>query len=45
MNVIKCDGTTEEFSVNKVKRGIQEAYTMAGEKKKTDEINGVIEEV
>ena len=45
MEVRKCDGSFEEFSHNKVKKGIQEAYTMAGEKKNSEEINEVLDEV
>lgn len=45
MEVRKSDGSFEEFNSNKVKRGIQEAYVMADEKKKSDEINEVVDEV
>ena len=45
MDVRKCDGSFEEFNPNKVKKGIQEAYSMAGEKKNSDEINEVVSEV
>ena len=37
MEVRKCDGSFEEFNPNKVKRGIQEAYLMADEKKNSGE--------
>ena len=45
MEVRKCDGSFEEFNPNKVKRGIQEAYSMADEKKNAGEINEVLDEV
>lgn len=45
MNVRKSDGSFEEFDANKVKRGIQEAYAMASEKRNTEEINSVVDEV
>ena len=45
MNVIKCDGSFEEFDSQKIKRGIQEAYKMTGEKKNNDDINLIVEEV
>ena len=45
MEVRKCDGSFEEFNPNKVKRGIQEAYLMADEKKNSGEINEVLDEV
>ena len=45
MEVRKCDGSFEEFNPNKVKRGIQEAYLMADEKKNSGEISEVLDEV
>ena len=45
MEVRKCDGSFEEFSPNKVKKGVQEAYAMAGERKNTEQINEVLDEV
>lgn len=45
MNVRKSDGSFEEFDEGKVKRGIQEAYTMAFEKRNSEEINAVVNEV
>lgn len=45
MEVRKCDGSFEEFNPSKVKKGIQEAYTMAGERKNTEQINEVLDEV
>lgn len=45
MEVRKCDGSFEEFNPSKVKKGVQEAYSMAGEKKNTEQINEVLEEV
>lgn len=45
MEVRKCDGSFEEFNPTKVKKGIQEAYTMAGEKKDSEQISEVLEEV
>lgn len=45
MEVRKCDGSFEEFNPNKVKRGIQEAYLMADEKKNVEEIKEVLDEV
>ena len=43
MKVQKCDGSFEDFNPNKVKKGIQEAYSMAGEKRNSEEINEVLE--
>lgn len=45
MNVIKSDGTIEDFDINKVKRGVKEAYSISSEKQKTNEVNDVISEV
>lgn len=45
MNVIKSDGSFEEFDEGKIKRGICEAYVMASEKKNMEDINAVVDEV
>ena len=45
MEVRKSDGSFEEYDPLKVKRGICEAYNIAGEKKRTEEINEILEEV
>ena len=45
MDVRKSDGSFEEYDPLKVKRGICEAYNIAGEKKRTEEINEILEEV
>ena len=45
MEVRKSDGTYEEFSRDKVKKGIQEAYLIAGEKKENPVINETINAV
>lgn len=49
MEVRKSDGSYEEYSVEKVKKGIREAYVMAGEKRDnpmiTETVNAVTERV
>jgi len=45
MEVRKSDGSYEEFSRDKVKKGIQEAYNIAGEKKDNPVINETIDAV
>ena len=45
MEVRKSDGMTEEFSRDKVKKGIQEAYAIAGEKRDNPVINETINAV
>lgn len=45
MEVRKSDGAYEEFSRDKVKKGIQEAYAMAGEKKENPLIKETIDAV
>lgn len=45
MEVRKSDGMTEEFSRDKVKKGIQEAYAIAGEKRENPVINETINSV
>lgn len=45
MEVRKSDGNVEEFSRDKVKKGIQEAYAMAGEKRDNPSINEVVNAV
>lgn len=45
MFVKKSDGSLEEFKREKVKRGIQEAYAIAGEKKDNPIINETIDAV
>lgn len=45
MEVRKSDGSFEEFDPKKVKKGIQEAYVMAGEKRDNGQINVIVEEV
>lgn len=45
MEVRKSDGSYEEFSRDKVKKGIQEAYSIAGEKKDNPVINETIDAV
>ena len=34
MEIKKHDGTFEEFNISKARKGIQEAYAMAGENKR-----------
>lgn len=45
MDVRKSDGTYEEFSRDKVKKGIQEAFSIAGEKKDNPVINETVNAV
>ena len=45
MEVRKSDGTYEEFSRDKVKKGIQEAFSIAGEKKDNPVINETVNAV
>lgn len=45
MEVRKSDGTFEEFSREKVKRGVCEAYVMAGEKKDNPSITEIVNNV
>ena len=45
MEVKKSDGSFEEFDSQKIKRGIQEAYKMTGEKRNNEDINLIVEEV
>lgn len=45
MEVRKSNGQVEEYSRDKVKKGIQEAYTIAGEKKDNPVINETVEAV
>lgn len=45
MNVRKSDGSLEEYSVDKVKKGIREAYVLAGEKKESAVINETVDAV
>lgn len=43
MNVRKSDGSIEEFDRQKVKRGIQEAYVISGEKKDNPSISEILD--
>lgn len=43
MNVRKSDGSIEEFDRQKVKRGIQEAYAISGEKKDNPSISEILD--
>ena len=45
MDVRKSDGNVEEFNRDKIKKGIQEAYAMAGEKRDNPSINEVVDAV
>ena len=45
MEVRKSDGSFEEYSSEKVKKGIREAYVMAGEKKENPVINETVDAV
>ena len=45
MEVRKSDGSFEEYSAEKVKKGIREAYVMAGEKKDNPVINETVDAV
>lgn len=45
MDVRKSDGNVEEFNRDKIKKGIQEAYAMAGEKRGNPSINEVVDAV
>lgn len=45
MDVRKSDGTYEEFSRDKVRKGIQEAYAIAGEKKENPVIKETVDAV
>ena len=45
MRLIKSDGSFEDFNLNKVKKGVQEAYDEAGEKKNSAEISEILDEV
>lgn len=42
MNVRKSDGSVEEYSSEKVKKGIQEAYAISGEKRDNPIINEIV---
>lgn len=43
MNVRKSDGSLEEFEKQKVKKGIQEAYAISGEKKDNPSISEILD--
>ena len=45
MNVRKSDGSIEEYKRDKVKKGIQEAYALSGEKKDNPAINEILDVV
>lgn len=45
MRLIKSDGSFEDFNLSKVKKGVQEAYDEAGEKKNSAEISEILDEV
>lgn len=45
MFVKKSDGSVEEYSVEKVKKGIREAYLLAGEKRESSVINDTVDAV
>ena len=45
MEVRKSDGSVEEFNREKIKRGVCEAYAMAGEKKDNPAINEIVDNV
>ena len=45
MDVRKSDGNVEEFNRDKIKKGIQEAYAMAGEKRDNPSISEVVDAV
>lgn len=45
MEVRKSDGSVEEFNREKIRRGVCEAYAMAGEKKDNPAINEIVENV
>lgn len=43
MEIKKHDGTFEEFNISKAKKGIQEAYAMAGEKRNNPDVNEILD--
>ena len=45
MNVRKSDGSVEEYSVDKIKKGIIEAYVISGEKKENPVIKETVDAV
>ena len=45
MNVRKSDGSLEEYSADKVRKGIREAYSIAGEKRDSVVINDTVDSV
>lgn len=43
MEIKKHDGTFEEFNISKARKGIQEAYAMAGENKRNPDVTEILD--